>query len=54
MTTDSQIWPDGRHGGARPYFTVSYFQRDGRRPQVGHTPHLRTGRTIYFTAFFRT
>jgi len=24
----------GTYKGARPYFTVSYIQKDGRRPQV--------------------
>ncbi len=24
----------GKYQGARPYFTVAYFQKDGRRPQV--------------------
>ncbi len=29
----------GSYKGARPYFSVSYIQKDGRRPQVRkHTP----------------
>jgi len=24
----------GKYQGARPHFTVAYFQKDGRRPQV--------------------
>ena len=41
----------GKYQGARPYFTVAYFQKDGRRPQVARFTPLQDRAEWLFARF---
>ncbi len=43
----------GKYQGARPYYTVRYFQKDGRRPQVNKYVPLEDRAEYLFRRFLQ-